>query len=476
MRYCIFLKIFKENIFIQINNINKVENTSIKKPNETLPFKKDEVSPTQFNVNPTSPNFDRKPTKNIGVTKPEPFITKPNETQILTNDRINKSNLESIQLFINDEREWIKNEDIFSCSFTIGDLPSRCYVNLHQPLMRNLPEIDLMCDLRPPLAYIIIAKNENGHYSFVSSEMVNWEKLTIEQTLEKGEYHIFAKTYWNYNQPYNLIISTYSDSITDINPLYINRIPIDWLSQILSDMGRRSPNRDYPCKDEPGSYASNLMFDNNNFSGFCLFYYENASREGNMCINLNFKTLRGFKIMNLDHLLKLQGSEYTNDGGKANDDDYGSSNLVFKIPPSSSVVVIMQIIDLPWLCSVDWYHDIWFEYPVEVMINKMRRADSTDKIELDKAGLYLYEMEHERGVIILFENLSSVEYKTVFEITTIKNLVVKLSDDVKRSNMDRILEFTTKSKGITILNFGIIKSPKEIPYKLRYIYKFQLNK
>ena len=111
--------------------------------------------------------------------------------------------------------------------------------------------------------------------------MVNWEKLIIQQTLEKGEYHIFAKTYWNNTNPYNITVSLYSDYVSELNPLQLKSIPVDWLSQILSDMGRRSPNREYFCKEEPSSFATYLIFDNNNFSGFCLFYYENSSKDGN---------------------------------------------------------------------------------------------------------------------------------------------------------------------------------------------------
>lgn len=373
---------------------------------------------------------------------------------------------------INDERNWIKSLDIFACSFSIGDIPSHCYITLHQPSILSFTDFDGLSDYRPPLAFFIISKFQDGQYTFIGSEMVNWEKLTIEVTLEKGEYHVFGKSYWNNKQPYNLVISSYSDSILDLNPLDLNLIPQDWLSQILSNMGIRSPNREYPCYDEPTSFSSNLMFDNNNFSGFCLYYYENASKEGLMSINLNFKKLHGFKILNLEHLLKLQGSEYSGNLGE-NNEDIVSANIVFKIPPGTSVVVILQVIELPWLCSLDWYHDIWFEYSVEVMINKMRKADTTDKILLDRNGLYLYEMEHERGIIILIENLTNSDYSFDFEITTLKNLVLNFnSDDIKRSNNEKNLEFITQSKGITILNFSIIKSPKEFPFKIRYIYKF----
>lgn len=400
-----------------------------------------------------------------------------NNSKKFTENNSMRSHKDESKFIINDERDWIKSQNIFTCYFSIGDIPSRCYITLHQPSMRSLSENELLCDFRPPLAYLIIAKyDENTNsYIFVSSEMVNWEKLTIEQTLEKGEYHIFAKSYWNFSQPFNLIISTYSDSISELNILPLSRIPGDWLSLILSDMGRRSPNREYPCRDEPNSFASNLMFDNNNFSGFCLFYYENCSKDGTMNINLNFKTLKGFKIMNLEHLLKLQGSEYTSNSGKFSDEE-GASNLVFKIPSQTSIVVILQIVDLPWLCSIDWYDDIWFDYPVEVMINKMRNSEKTDKIILDKSGLNLYEMEHERGVIILIENLCNVDYKINFEINTLKNLSISVPEDVYKSEDEKSLEFITKSKGITILNFSIIKSPKEVPYKLRYIYKFSLYK
>ncbi len=379
---------------------------------------------------------------------------------------------------LKDERDWIKKENIFTSSFIVQDGPCCCFITLHQPNIRNLIDTDVINDLRPPLAYIIVAKydRKNNTYSFISSEMVNWEKLIIQQTIEKGEYHIFAKTYWNYNQPYNLVVSTYSDNIEEINPLHLDQIPEDWLSQILTDMGRRTANKEYPFPDEPSSYTSNLMFDNNNFTGFCLFYYQNSSRHGTMCINLKFKTLRGLKIMNLEYLLMLEGSEYIENSEKSNSENFGSCNLVFKIPPLSSIGVIMKVINLPWNCTVDWYHDIWFDFPVEIMINRMRKNENTEKIELEKNLLYLNEMEHKRGVIITIENFNSVDYNFLFDINVLKNLYISDTEDIIKSDNDRRLEFTIKSKDIKILNFKIIKSPKEIPYKLRYVYKFYLNK
>jgi len=206
-----------------------------------------------------------------------------------------------------------------------------------------------------------------------------------------------------------------------------------------------------------------------------LFYYENSSKDGNLCVNLNFKELRGLKIINLEHLLILPGSEYSSNTGKISDENFDEASLVFKIPKGSSVIVIIQVTDVPWQCNLEWNHDMWFEYPVEVMINKMRTSENTDKIELDKAGLYLFEMEHERGVIILFENLTSDDYMINFEINTLKNLSLHDSEEFSRSNDQRKLKFVTSSKGITILNFGIIKSPKEYPYKLRYVYNFAVN-
>jgi hypothetical protein len=430
-----------------------------------------------INWDSSSEKLESKGTKNSKISKPDLLATKESFNNIYYN--INNNNnyeAEKQQTIPNDERDWIKSEDIFSCTFKIGDIPSRCCITLHQPPIRSLPESDLLCDLRTPLAFIIIAKLDiNRSYCFVKSEMVNWEKLIIEYTFEKGEYHVFAKTYWNYAQPYNLVISTYSDSIHELNPLNLNSVPEDWLSQILSDMGRRSPNHEYPSSEEPSSYASHLMFDNNNFSGFCLFYYENDSLDGNMCINLNFKTFRGFKIMNLEHLLKSQGSKYTVNSGIYSYENFGAANLVFNIPGGTSVVVIMQITDFPWLCIIDWDQDMWFEYPVEVMISKMRRSETTDKIEMDKAGLYIYEMDHERGVIILIENLSSDDYKINFEINTLKNLSVSVPEEVFMINNDRKLEFVTISKGTTTLNFSIINSSKEVPYKLKYVYSFALN-
>lgn len=351
-------------------------------------------------------------------------------------------------------------------------MPSVSYISLHQPSMRNLTEKEANFDLRSPLAFLLIAKWEDERYSFVCSEMINWEKLTIEQTFEKGVYHIFAKSYWRYKTDYNLVISSYSDYINDIVDLKIEEIPSDWLTQILSDMGRRTNNRIFPSRDEPSSFASNIMFDNNNFSGFCFFYYENTSKDGEMCINLSFKNLKGFKIINLPQILSLPGSDFKNVSGRITDDDYGNCNLVVKIPRLSSMIVILQVINLPWVCSIDWYQDIWYEYSVEVMIAKMRRKENTDVIDLDPKGLKLYEMEHDRGIIILFENLASFGFKIYFDVTAIKNLELRENEDVLVNNKNN-LEFVVKAKGMTILNYGIIRSVREYPYKLRYIYRIE---
>ena len=105
------------------------------------------------------------------------------------------------------------------------------------------------------------------------------------------------------------------------------------------------------------------------------------------------------------------------------------------------------------------------------MIAKMRRKENTDVVELDPLGLKLYEMEHDRGVIILIENLASFSFKVFFEVTALKNLELKENDDVLVTDVNnRNLEFVVKPKGIVILNYGIQRSVREFPYKLRYIY------
>lgn len=301
--------------------------------------------------------------------------------------------------------------------------------------------------------------------------MINWEKLTIEQTFDSGIYHVFAKSYWKTDVEYNLVISSYSDYINDIVDLRLDEIPCDWLSLILSDMGKKIDNRLYPSRDEPDSYASNVMFDNNNFSGFCFFYYENCSKDGEMCVNIAFKNLKGFKILNLKQLLSLKGSELKDINGKISDNDYSNSNLVIRIPRLSTIVVILQVVNLPWICSLDWYQDIWFEYSVETMISKMQIKEYSDSIEMDSRGLKLSEMEHNRGVIIFIENLFSYDFKVVFDITLIKNLVLKDNEEVFASEDGKKLEFIVKRKGMIILNYAIIRSVKEYPMKLRYIYQ-----
>jgi hypothetical protein len=320
----------------------------------------------------------------------------------------------------------------------------------------------------------MIARYEDDRYTFICSEMINWEKLTIEQTFERGVYHIFCKSYWKFPLNYSLVISSYSDYINDIVDLKLEEIPSDWLTQILCDMGSRSDNRIYPSRDEPGSYATNIMFDNNNFSGFCFYYYENSSKDGEMCINLSFKNLKGFRILNLSQILSLKGSEFKTLDGRITDQEYTDCNLVIRIPSRSSIIVILQVVMLPWLCSINWYQDIWFEYSVEVMIRKIRRKENTDIVELHPEGLKLYEMDHDRGIIILIENLAFSNFKISFEVTSIKNLELKENEDILITDANkRNFEFQVKSKGMIILNFGTLRSVREFPFKLRYIYQIE---
>jgi len=445
--------------------------TTNKEIKDTIPFKPNEI------FNKTVKNSINKLMKNNTNQdqnqnqKNNNSNSNNNNSQYHNNSNNSKTNSSKV---ITDERQWINSENIFCAQFEIGEIQSLTYISLHQPSTRLLLESEKQnSDLRAPLGFLLIAKYEDDKYTFICSEMINWEKLTIEQTFEKGIYHIFAKSYWKFNTKYSLVISSYSDYINDIIELKYEEIPADWLTQILADMGCRTENRLYPSRDEPCSFASNIMFDNNNFSGFCLFYYENTSKNGDMCINLSFKNLKGFKILNLPQILSLNGSEFKNFNGKISDIDYGNCNLVFKIPKNSSMVVILQVLIVPWLCSINWYQDIWFEYSVEVMLAKMRRKENTDIIELD-TDLKLYEMEHDRGVIILIENLASANYKIFFEATSLKNLELKENEDVLVTDVNkRNLEFIVKSKGIVILNYGIQRSVKEFPYKLRYIYTIE---
>ena len=83
-----------------------------------------------------------------------------------------------------DERLWLHMENIFTCSFEIKENPSVSYITLHQPMMKDIPDSEKTYDMRSPMAYILIAKYEDGKYIFAASEFVNWEKLIIEEKFE----------------------------------------------------------------------------------------------------------------------------------------------------------------------------------------------------------------------------------------------------------------------------------------------------
>jgi hypothetical protein len=126
-----------------------------------------------------------------------------------------------------------------------------------------------------------------------------------------------------------------------------------------------------------------------------------------MYINLNLKKLIGFRIINTTQLMQLPGTQLLankNDKFREKGNNSNVYSLSFKIQSGNNLLLILQIIELPWLCELDWYHDIWFEYSVYALVERFWESSINNKILLDSQGLYLHAIEHERGDIIICEN------------------------------------------------------------------------
>jgi hypothetical protein len=337
--------------------------------------------------------------------------------------------------------EFIKMDDILTLSVEVADL-TKCYFTLHQPQSRFREDID---DYKTPLAFIIVAKyiESSKTYIYTNSEFINWEKLIVECYLSPGEYHIFAKSYWCQTKNYELIVSTYAENPVGLYNLTKEEYPSNWLEKIMTDIAKKNPDKIYFSREEITTYGINILFNGNNFSGFSVFYYENNSAKGNMVVKINFSKIEGIKFLNIDK------KEF----------------IHFIIPPKKSRIIIMQIISLPWHCKLEYDQEMWIEYPVQHLVKKYVQSERVEK-KIIEEGLYLYEISHDRGYVLMVDNFSGNYYKCEMQFSKMKNYEIENFSDIKNVN------FPSEPKSQKFVNIKGNVKDLEKDFKLKYKQNF----
>jgi calpain-15 len=299
----------------------------------------------------------------------------------------------------------------FATAFIQISKRTKCTFCLHQPQKRFYE--NLGSNYKMPIGSLIIMKyniiGKKDTYRHIGSEFINWEKIYIEVTLSPGEYHIFAKSNWQYNitKPLELVISTYAEIPIEIYKLPNDSIPENWLEQVLLNFVKTSSNKDYFHKNEISSYSAVTINDNRNNTGYEMFYYENDSDCGTLNILLKFKKMEGIRLVN---------NKGTNDNEAA-----------LTIPPKSGNTIIIEYTNLPWNCKINWTHKRWFDYPPEILEKRHLKSLDTFKEKLDN-DLYLYTIKHEGGYLIITNSISQCKYSVNHKFRDFTNFI--FDDDI----------------------------------------------
>ena len=87
------------------------------------------------------------------------------------------------------------------------------------------------------MARVILAKFDplTRAYTFVGTDSSKNEKLYIESTLDAGEYHVFSKVSWPYEEKCSVVISLYAPVRLELQGLKANEILDNYLGETLED-------------------------------------------------------------------------------------------------------------------------------------------------------------------------------------------------------------------------------------------------
>lgn len=360
----------------------------------------------------------------------------------------------------------------FCCLFLNVQTKTHCYLTLHQLQKRfinkyfmrfNKNSSNLYSNYKTPIAQIILTKWDGtiNKYEFIKGEFINWEKLILDVILEPGEYHIFCRVYWKYsNINCKIVLSTYADHPLDIYELNYNNDtvayynlyqdrsfpnPSNWLMQILKQIGMRSKKKEYFCEREKTSYFSYDIFESS--TGYGVLYYENNSEEGIINSLIQFQNMNGIRLLN-----------HTSD----KDGLYS-----FKVEPKTQLILVFEILDLPWETMISWSHFKWFEYTTEYIIrNFLNDKKYTENTEFENGEINFYKITHEGGILIYIENKGMNEYKCHLTFTDIVNLEVR--DSMYINNKMKL-----QLKKRSFYYFEIKSIKRNLSYKLSIQKRFK---
>ncbi len=258
------------------------------------------------------------------------------------------------------------------------------------------------------MARIILAKYtpyKTKNYEFIGSNSNNQEKLHITTTLQPGEYHIFANNAWPYSHKNKYAVSTYADIDVPIEPLEIERIPDDFLDQILSSYCKKK------CKLT--DFSNSVDYENSiddNDTGFYMFHIYNKSQTDYICYTWNYTINKNVKFCSMHCVKDLQSKEinhgYKEETIKAYVEPGDSDILIFKLMDSQSKSkLITKSYTVDYIPANKIKHEDIYNPNNNYMKLIKELNNSLEKNELVKNVNYS-ELEIEDGYLVIIENIS----------------------------------------------------------------------
>jgi len=349
---------------------------------------------------------------------------------------------------------------------------THCYLTLHQLQKRFFSNYlkrydhnseNIISSYKTPIAQLILTRWDNylNVYQFVKGDFINWDKLILDVLLDPGEYHIFCRIHWKYPKiNCKIVLSTYADFPLDIYELKYNNgtspyynlyndpsfpNPSHWLIQILRQLAIKSQKKDYFSENEKTSYFSYNIFDSS--IGYGVFYYQNNSSEGTINSMLQIENMNGIRILNYSP--EKEGL-YT-----------------FRIQPMNELVIVFEILNLPWEATLSWSQVKWFEYRTDYILKNFLFNDKYCKTtEYEDGEIKHHKVTHEGGFLIYIENTGMNEYKCYFDFIELINLEVR--DSLFKTSK---MKFTLKKR--SFYYFEIIRIKRNLSYVLSIENRFK---
>jgi hypothetical protein len=305
------------------------------------------------------------------------------------------------------------NKAITMASFTINK-PTKIVIGLHQKQQRFYSKVK---GYKPQMARIILAKfskDSDINYQFIGSDSSDSEKLYIETELLPGEYHIFSHVNWPYQTPCKYVLSTYANTLVDLEKLERESIPNNYLNQIFQSY------LDSNCSPHNISDKISVQISSNdNDLGFYMVSFSNLSPKENYRIKLtceyneNCILVTDQKVINN---MKLEDGNWTRD------------TYSFHIGAGASQMLVWKLNSNPWhskinLGAIEFNIDSKFTAPdpykqlIEANIAKLKE-------EMINTDLFYCEMDVDDGVILIFKNKCAEElnYAVRLNFTVTNNL------------------------------------------------------